>query len=73
MIKINWELFDSMGDASDYVKETKAVLEPHIQNLKDILSETYLIFYLNKLVVYVNNKFISNVFKMRKISEMGLN
>ena len=61
------------GDASDYVKETKASLEPHILKLKEILSETYLIFYLNKLVVYVNNKFISNVFRCRKISEMGLN
>lgn len=54
------------------MKETKAVLEEHIGIIKELLSETYLIFYLNKLVVYINNKFINTVFRIKKISEVGL-
>jgi hypothetical protein len=64
-----------LGDVSDYVKETKIVLESHISFIKtkELLSETYLIFYLNKLVVNINNKFITTVFRIRKISDVGVN
>lgn len=59
-----------MGDVSDYAKETKDILDHQISIIKDLLSETYLIFYLNKLVVWVNNKFINTVFKAKKPSDV---
>lgn len=72
MLKVNWEEFDNMGDASKYIRDIINILENHIKIVKEILSETYLIFYLNKLVVYLNNKFINSVFRLKKISEIGL-
>lgn len=67
---MNWEDFENMGDASKYIKDILAFLESHIKIVKDLLSETYLIFYLNKLVVYLNNKFINTLFRLKKISEV---
>lgn len=70
MARINWETFDTMGDVSDYVREAKFHLDAHIGAIKALLSETYLIFYLNKLVVYINTKFINTLFRIRKFSEV---
>jgi len=70
MGRVNWETYDTMGDVSDFVREAKFHLDAHIGSIKDLLSETYLIFYLNKLVVYVNTKFISTLFRVRKFSEV---
>jgi len=67
---MNWEDFENMGDASKYIKDILLILESHIKIVKDLLSETYLIFYLNKLVVYLNNKFINTLFRLKKISEV---
>ncbi|CAD8075883.1 unnamed protein product [Paramecium primaurelia] len=72
MLKIDWNEFENMGDASKYIRDTISFLEGHIKTIKDLLSESYLIFYLNKLVVYLNNKFINSVFRIKKISEIGL-
>ena len=60
------ETTDEMPGTSYFVKETKPILNNHIQTLKSILSEVYLIFYLNKIVVLVNNKFLNTIYKFKK-------
>lgn len=70
MLKMGWEEYENMGDASKYIRDIISILENHIKIVKDLLTETYLIFYLNKLVVHLNNKFILSIFKLRKISEV---
>lgn len=40
-----------MGDASKYIRDIVSILEIHIKLVKELLTESYLVFYLNKLVV----------------------
>jgi hypothetical protein len=56
-----------MVDVSSYVKEAKGLLSAHFIKIKDEMNGSYLSFYLNKLVVLINNKFISNVYKCKKL------
>lgn len=72
MVRINWEKLDKVGDISDYVKGIKQFLEKHIKNVKNYLSDVYFIFYLNKVVVVINSKFLNNVYKAKKIGDLGL-
>jgi hypothetical protein len=72
MLKINWEKLEKVGDISDYVKGIKILLEKHLKNVKNYLSDMYFLFYLNKIVVLINNKFINNIYKCKKIGDLGL-
>lgn len=72
MLRINWEKLERVGDISDYVKGIKLLLEKHVKNVKNFLSDVYFIFYLNKVVVLTNNKFINNVYKCKKIGDLAL-
>lgn len=72
MLKINWEKLDRVGDISDYVKGIKIFLDKHLKNVKNYLSDVYFIFYLNKIVMLTNNKFINNIYKCKKIGDLGL-
>lgn len=72
MLKTNWEKLEKVGDISDYVKGIKILLEKHLKNVKNYLSDMYFIFYLNKIVVLINNKFINNIYKCKKIGDIGL-
>lgn len=72
MLKLNWEKLDKVGDSSEYVKGVKNCLEKHVKNVKNQLSDVYFIFYLNKIVIMINNKFINNMYKCRRIGELGI-
>jgi hypothetical protein len=40
--------------------------------IKDEMNSSYLAFYMNKLVVLINAKFIANVYKCRKLPAVAL-
>ena len=69
---MNWDKIESAGDVSSYVKGIKSILTIHMNNIKSFLSDAYLIFYLNKLIIMINYKFINVVFKSKKINDAGL-
>lgn len=70
MLRIEWSEFKDAGDASKHIREMVVFLEGHVKLIKELLSESYFIFYLNKLVVHLNNKFINSIFRIKKISEV---
>ena len=72
MLKINWEKLEKVGDISDYVKGVKILLDKHLKNVKNYLSDVYFTFYLNKIVVLTNSKFLNNIYKCKKIGDLGL-
>ena len=61
-----------MIDSSSYIKEAKALLTAHFMKIKDEMNSSYLAFYMNKLVVLINAKFIANVYKCRKLPQVAL-
>lgn len=64
--KINWEKYENCVDASLFVKEIQVFLTTHVTHLKELISETYLLFYLNKLTFLITSKFTSNLYKYGK-------
>lgn len=72
MLKIAWDRLERAGDASEYIRGVKISLEKHIKNVRSMLSEVYFIFYLNKVVILINNKFINYIYKTKKINEVGI-
>jgi hypothetical protein len=57
---------------SDYVKEIKAITGPFFKPVKGYLNEVYFFFFMNKVAVLMNNKFLNNCYKCKKIGELGL-
>ena len=39
--------------------------------IKALIDEVYFIFYMNKLVLMINNKFLNYIYKLKKIGENG--
>ena len=72
MYKINWEKVIDSGDASEYVREVQVMLNSHIKMIKGILSDNYFVFYLNKVAGIINNRFLSNFYKIKKITDIAL-
>lgn len=70
--KVNWEKIEDMMDSSSYIKEAKGLLTAHFMKIKDEMNSSYLAFYMNKLVVLINAKFIANVYKCRKLPSIAL-
>ena len=71
ILAINWEKLENVGDTSNYVKVTKSLLERHVQRVYTLVNEVYFIFYMNKLVLMINNKFLNYIYKIKKIGENG--
>lgn len=70
MIKSNWVL-DGVGDKSEYVSRLSEVLLQISDRISRSLNEEYYLTFLNKLVENFNAKFVSNVYRCKKISEYG--
>eukprot|EP00828_Plagiopyla_frontata_P010156 TRINITY_DN1532_c0_g1_i3.p1 TRINITY_DN1532_c0_g1~~TRINITY_DN1532_c0_g1_i3.p1 ORF type:complete len:676 (-),score=86.16 TRINITY_DN1532_c0_g1_i3:49-1836(-) len=69
--QISWDKLENVGDTSNYVKITKNILEKHVQRIFNLVNEVYFIFYMNKLVLMINNKFLTSIYKIKKIGENG--
>ena len=54
------------------MRDIKVILGSHFSHVKEFLGETYLIFYLNKLAVLINKKFMDNIFLIKRIGDSGL-
>lgn len=63
---------EEMIDSSSYIKQAQALLTAHFLKIKDEMNSSYLAFYMNKLVVLINSKFLSNVYKCRKLPPAAL-
>ena len=71
--KSNYDKITETGDVSDYVKEISGVLESHIKTVRNTINDIYFTFYLNRyLVPMIQNKFLSSVYKIKKLPEMGI-
>ncbi|KAL4427569.1 hypothetical protein ABPG74_012960 [Tetrahymena malaccensis] len=70
--KLNWqqmEAIDVACDSNDCVKEIKNFILHHIETIRTQFSEVYLFFYLKKLALQINQKFLNTVYKLRSLGE----
>jgi vacuolar protein sorting-associated protein 53 len=70
--KMKWDRYSDVGDTSDYLKEINLILTGHVKHVKEILSEQYFIYYLNKLVEMIQLKFLDNLFEAKKPNDVGI-
>lgn len=54
------------------MKGAEGLLKAHFLTIKDEMNSAYLAFYMNKLVVLINSKFLSNIYKCRKLPPVAL-
>lgn len=54
---------------SDYVRRAKALIAAHFSSIKGEMNHSDLAYYLNKMVVELNNRFMSNVYKCKKLPQ----
>eukprot|EP00003_Mantamonas_plastica_P024494 TRINITY_DN4568_c0_g3_i3.p1 TRINITY_DN4568_c0_g3~~TRINITY_DN4568_c0_g3_i3.p1 ORF type:complete len:848 (+),score=315.31 TRINITY_DN4568_c0_g3_i3:203-2545(+) len=71
MTKISWSQFDMVGDVSGYVHQIRAVITDRIPPIAEILSEQYFRFFCDKLISAFTPRYISYIYKCKKISEVG--
>ena len=60
-----------MVDISEYVQETKTLLNSNFTKIKDELDSLYLTLYMDKVVVLIANKFIQNIYKCKKLPSIA--
>ena len=70
MQKANWVL-EEVGDKSEYCVKITEVLLGICSRVTEVLNEDYLLTYLNKVAESINGKFVSSIYKCKKISEYG--
>lgn len=54
---------------SDYVRRAKAFIAAHFGSIKSEMNHSDLAYYLNKMVVEINTRFMSNVYKCKKLPQ----
>ena len=54
---------------SDYVRRAKALIAAHFLSIKNEMNHSDLAYYLNKMVVELNNRFMANVYKCKKLPQ----
>ena len=70
--KKEWGKMEEVGDTSDYVKELAVALNEHAKIVKKTISDTYFIYYLNKLVEMIQKKFLDSLYKTKKLTDIAI-
>jgi len=66
--KVNWEKVTDVGDVSEYVRETAVLLNNHIRMVREMLSDTFFFFYLNKNCKYHPNQILKQIFPNQEVN-----
>ena len=73
MGKVAWDRLEEVaGEGSKYVHETREALRGVVDNIKGKVGVVHFTKILNMICQTVNLKFVSNVLKMKKVSEGGI-
>jgi len=70
--KQDWSKLNEVGDTSNYVKEVSMILTDHIKIVKDVINDMYFVYYLNKLVDVIQNKFLNSLYKTKKLTDIAI-
>ena len=67
--RIQWEKREEDIMESDYVRRAKALIAAHFLSIKDEMNSSDLTYYMNKIVLLLNNRFMANVYKSKKLPQ----
>jgi hypothetical protein len=70
MVKMNWTM-EHTGDRSEYVAGLIHTVTTTTQNVAQILNEEFYPLFLNKLVQLFSDRFMDNVYRCKKVNELG--
>ncbi|KAJ7527685.1 hypothetical protein O6H91_16G066600 [Diphasiastrum complanatum] len=71
MTRMPWATLESVGDQSEYVNGISAILSSSVPVISSLLSALYFQFFLDKLAASFAPRFYFNIYKCKRISEMG--
>ncbi|GAQ83207.1 vacuolar protein sorting-associated protein 53 [Klebsormidium nitens] len=71
MTKIAWGTVEAVGDQSEYVNGISSVLSTSVPVISGLLSSLYFQYFMDKLAASFAPRFYVNIFKCKRISEMG--
>jgi len=70
--KQDWTKLSEVGDTSNYVKEVSVLLTEHIKVVKEVINDIYFVYYLNKLVDVIQNKFLNALYKTKRLTDIAV-